>query len=134
MLRKVVLAELALSACCRAARSSRWLSCNFWFSFRACRAASLAFASAIRDRRSETRMTARIIPKKVISITETTRKLSFTKSVTVTFSSEASYMGSAPVSMEAGIVRRVLFRIDIRTVSCCPTAKAVLPGCIRETM
>ncbi len=43
-------------------------------------------------------------------------------------------MGSAPVSMEAGIVRRVLFRIDIRVTSPRATAKETLPSCVRKTL
>ena len=80
-------------------------------------AACFAFASAALDFCRElmtinnTSTNSRILPA------DTARKCSLTKSVTVTFFNVFSYMDKAPVSIEDGMVCRVLFRMPISTVS-----------------
>ena len=79
-------------------------------------------------------MISRITRKRVRNPADTTSRLSLIKSARVTFSKVVSYMDRAPVSMEEGMVRRVLFRMDIRIESPRLTAKEVLPGWIRKTL
>ena len=68
-----------------------------------------------------------------MNTTEAVVRLSLTKYATVTFSGALSYMASAPVSREEGMVLSVLFRMDSKTVSPCRTANEVLLGCVRNT-
>lgn len=64
-------------------------------------------------------------------MTDTASRCSLIKSATVTFFMVFSYMDSAPVSMEEGMVFRVLSRMDNNTVSSSFTAKAALSGWVR---
>ena len=94
-------------------------------------AARFALASAVLDLRRELMMISRINRNTERQRTDTASRCSLIKSVTVTFFRVFSYMDSAPVSMDEGMVFRVLSRMDNNTVSSSFTAKAALSGWVR---
>ncbi len=104
------------------------------FAFSACTCASFAFSSAALAFWSSIRMMHRIIRNAETNTIVTTTRLSFTKSITVTFFIESSYMDSAPVSMEDCIASSVLFRTASSSVSPRQTANETSSGCVRKTL
>ena len=133
LFKKVVFAAFALSARISATSSSLWFSFSFLFNSIDSLAACFAFASAALAFLKMLRIIDKITRNKTRELPIIAKTFSSIKSTSVTFFSVFSYMDSAPVNIEDGIVFNVFAKIPINTVFSLRVANAALSGCVKYT-